>query len=148
VTIVWLWKMFKLFSYGWRQRLTWLFMFVYLSNYRVWLQMGFRLVTTFIACFDTVHDYILQFTITHILVSTVTSSLSLLGSGFQWWKLPFLWVPERSPPQLPASNSNSSQRQNRSSSLTGWLQVTVPAYNISSQSAQKILFLCCNAVVA
>jgi hypothetical protein len=34
----------------------------------------------------------------------------------------FLWVPELPRPLLPASNSNSSQRLNPSSSLTDWLQ--------------------------
>jgi hypothetical protein len=42
-------------------------------------------------------DYTLQFTVTHKLMSTVTSSLSLLGSGFQRRTFPFLWVPELSP---------------------------------------------------
>jgi hypothetical protein len=44
---------------------------------------GFWLMTWFIAHFDTVHDYTLQFTITHTLLPTVTSSLPLLGSSFQ-----------------------------------------------------------------
>jgi hypothetical protein len=30
-------------------------------------------------------------------VSTVTSSLLLLGRGFQWQMFPFLWVPQLSP---------------------------------------------------
>jgi hypothetical protein len=46
-------------------------------------------------------DYALHFTITHThthtLVSTVMSSLPLLGSGFQWRTFPFFWVPEISP---------------------------------------------------
>jgi hypothetical protein len=33
---------------------------------------------------------------THTLMSTVMSSLPLLGSGFQRWAFPFLWVPELS----------------------------------------------------
>jgi hypothetical protein len=40
---------------------------------------------------DTVCDYTLHFTITNTLV-TVLYSLLLLGSGFQWWIFPFLWV--------------------------------------------------------
>jgi hypothetical protein len=44
---------------------------------------GFGLMTRFIGLFDTAHDYKLEFTVTHTLVSTVTSSLLLLGSGFQ-----------------------------------------------------------------
>jgi hypothetical protein len=39
-------------------------------------------MTGFIELFDTARDYTLQFTVTHILVSKVTSSLPLLGSGF------------------------------------------------------------------
>jgi hypothetical protein len=44
---------------------------------------------------DTARDYILQFTITHtlLLMSTVTPSLPLLGSGFQRRTFPLLWVP-------------------------------------------------------
>jgi hypothetical protein len=54
----------------------------------------------------------------HTPMSTVMFSVLLLGRSFQWWTFPFLWVPEISSPQLPASNSNSSQRLNHSSSLT------------------------------
>jgi hypothetical protein len=45
-------------------------------------------MTVFIAHIDTACDYTLHFTITHTLMSTVTSSLLLLGSGFQWRTLP------------------------------------------------------------
>jgi hypothetical protein len=44
-----------------------------------------------------VRDYILLFTITNMLVSTVTSSMPLLGSGFQRLTFSFLWVLELSP---------------------------------------------------
>jgi hypothetical protein len=47
--------------------------------------------------FDTARDYILQFTITHTLTSTVMSLLPLFRSGFQQRTLPFLWIPELSP---------------------------------------------------
>jgi hypothetical protein len=40
-------------------------------------------VTLFIGHFETTRDYTLQFTLTYTLVSTVTTSLPLLGSGFQ-----------------------------------------------------------------
>jgi hypothetical protein len=40
---------------------------------------------------------------THRLVFSVTVFTVLLGSGFQRWTLLFLWVPELSPPKLPAS---------------------------------------------
>jgi hypothetical protein len=59
--------------------------------------MDFGLVTRFIACFQSERDYTLQFTVTHALMSTVMSSLPLLGSDFQLWIFPFLWVPEQSP---------------------------------------------------
>jgi hypothetical protein len=64
-----------------------------------WLQTEFGLVIGFMEHlhFDTGCDYTLQFTITHILVSTVTSSLTLLGSGFQRRTFPFLLVPELPP---------------------------------------------------
>lgn len=42
---------------------------------------GFELLTQYIANFDTSHDYTLQFTITYTLVTTVTSSLLLIGSA-------------------------------------------------------------------
>jgi hypothetical protein len=62
-------------------------------------------MTVFIEHFDTARDYTLQFTITHTLVSTVTSLLPLLGSGFQQRPF-FLWVPELS----SASSSNFQQQ--------------------------------------
>jgi predicted heme/steroid binding protein len=45
----------------------------------------------------TSRDYILQVTVTHTLVFTVTSSLPLLGSGFLRRTFPCLWAPETSP---------------------------------------------------
>jgi hypothetical protein len=51
----------------------------------------------YIAHFGTARDYALQFTITHTLVSIATSSLLLLGNGFQRLTFSFLWVPELSP---------------------------------------------------
>jgi hypothetical protein len=39
-------------------------------------------MTAFIGLFNTVGDYTLQFTITHKLMSTLTSSVTLLGSGW------------------------------------------------------------------
>jgi hypothetical protein len=62
-------------------------------------------MTQFIAQFET-RDYILQFIITHILVSTVTPSVSLLGNGFQRRTFPFLWVPE-----LPSASATSFSQQ-------------------------------------
>jgi hypothetical protein len=50
-----------------------------------------------IGLFDTAREYALQFTITHTLVPTITSSLQLLDSGFQRQTFPFLWVLELSP---------------------------------------------------
>jgi hypothetical protein len=46
------------------------------------------------------HSAWLHFTFhyhTRTLMSIVTSSLPLLGNGFQRWTFPFLWVPEWSP---------------------------------------------------
>jgi hypothetical protein len=48
-----------------------------MSDYK----QGIGLMTGFIGLFDTARDYILQFTIRHTAVSTITSSLPLLGSG-------------------------------------------------------------------
>jgi hypothetical protein len=54
-------------------------------------------MTGFIGLFITARDYTLQFTITQTLVSTVTSSLPLLGNVFQRRTFPFIWVPELTP---------------------------------------------------
>jgi hypothetical protein len=64
-------------------------------------------MTGFILLFDTARDYISRFTITPTLVSTVTSSLPMLGSGFHRRTFPLLWVPERS----PASATSFEQQQ-------------------------------------
>jgi hypothetical protein len=45
----------------------------------------------------------------------------LLGSSFQWQMFPFLWFTNGPWPQLPASNSNNSQRLSLSIPLTDWL---------------------------
>jgi hypothetical protein len=45
-------------------------------------RQGFGLIK-FIWLFDTACDNTLYFTITHTLVSAVTSTLQLLGSGFK-----------------------------------------------------------------
>jgi hypothetical protein len=52
---------------------------------------GFGLIIGFNEPFDTAGDYTLQFTVTH------TSSLPLLGSGFQRRTFTILWFPELSP---------------------------------------------------
>jgi hypothetical protein len=54
----------------------------------------FGLMTGFIGLFDTARDDTSQFTITYTLVFTFTSSLPLLGDGFQRRTFPFIWVPE------------------------------------------------------
>jgi hypothetical protein len=64
-----------------------------------------------------VRDCSLQFTVTHKLVFTVTSSLPLLGSGFQRRTFLPCGFPNSPRPQVPASPINSSQRLNRSGSL-------------------------------
>jgi hypothetical protein len=56
----------------------------------------FGLMTGSIGLFHRARDYNLHFTITHIMY-TVTSSLPLLGSGFQRRAFLFLWIPEMSP---------------------------------------------------
>jgi hypothetical protein len=68
----------------------------------------------FIGLFDTARDYSLQFTITHRQLSKVTSSLPLIGSGFQRQMFPFLWVPELS----PASATSFSQLTTAHNDLT------------------------------
>jgi hypothetical protein len=59
--------------------------------------MGYGLMTRFIAHFDRARDYNLEVTIMHTtnnLVSTVTPSLSLLGSRAQLRPFPFVWISE------------------------------------------------------
>jgi hypothetical protein len=58
---------------------------------------GFGLMLGFIEVYDTMRDCVLHFTTAHTVVSTVTSSLPLFGSGFKRRTFPFLWVPEMSP---------------------------------------------------
>jgi hypothetical protein len=79
---------------------------------------GFVLMTGFIELFYTGRDNTLEFTITHTLVSTVTSSLPLLGSGFQRRSSPSSGFPNCPRPQLPASNSSSSQRLSTNTPLS------------------------------
>jgi hypothetical protein len=93
---------------------------------------------------------------THTLLSTVMSSLPLLGSGSNGRCSPPYGVPNWPRLQLPASNSNSSQGLNHSSTLTHSLTnlltpltlANCPAYNILARIAQKntvplLLFNCC-----
>jgi hypothetical protein len=83
----------------------------------------------------------------HTLVSTFTSSLLLLGSGFQQRTFLFLWIPELS----PASVTSFSQQQltmTKPQQLSNTLQFLIcSAYSISARTAQKTLFLCCSAFV-
>jgi hypothetical protein len=97
---------------------------------------GFELMFGFVWLFDVARAYILQFKITHTnkhkitLMFTVTSSLLLLGSGFQPWTFPFLRLP-RSVPGHSDNNGNywrlpqqSSNWLQESESLYGWQSVS------------------------
>jgi hypothetical protein len=67
----------------------------------------------FILLFDTARDYTLQF--------TVTSSLPLLGSGFQRRTFSFRWVPELSPASSTSfleQQLKTAEPQQSSNSLT------------------------------
>jgi hypothetical protein len=55
-----------------------------------------QLVTTLYSSLLHTHTH------THTLVSRVTSSLTLLGSGFQRRTFRFLWVPDQSPASAPS----------------------------------------------
>jgi hypothetical protein len=59
----------------------------------------------------TVHCYTHTHARMHTLVSTVTSSLPLLTSGFQRRTFPFLWVPELSPTSATSSLTDSLSHQ-------------------------------------
>jgi hypothetical protein len=129
----------------------------YIVTYMEWLQMGFELMIGFTGLFDTARDYTLQFTIiyTHTSVHShvFTSRCSVAASkGGHSPSSRFSNYPR---PQLPASNSNSSQWLNLSSSLTNSVThqptncaqltnltpINCFAYNISAPIAQKTTFL-------
>jgi hypothetical protein len=80
----------------------------------------------------------------HTFVSTVTSSLSLLGSGLQRQTFPFFRVPCHLP-QLSGSNRNDWIS---AVVFTYWLRLlSCRAYNISTRIAQKTPSLCCCEIV-
>jgi hypothetical protein len=62
--------------------------------------------------FDRASDYTLQFTVTHTLMPTVTSSLPLLSSGFQRRTFPFLWVPATNFSQQQVTTTEPQQSSN------------------------------------
>lgn len=70
-----------------------------LTTDEVWIGMGFIELLHF----DTEPDYTLKVTITHALVSTVKTTLSLLSSGW---------------PQLRAFNNSSQQLSSNSHLIT------------------------------
>jgi hypothetical protein len=124
----------------------------------------------FIGLFDTVRDYTWQFTITHTHASVhshvFTSRFSVTASN--GGRSPSSGIPNCPMAQLPASQTNSSQRLYRSSPLTTSLThqptlyllthqlnqlsllslINCPAYNVSARTAHKTPFLCCYVVVA
>jgi hypothetical protein len=70
----------------------------------------------FIVIFDAAGDYTVHWcthTHTYTLVFIVTSSLAVVGSGFQWRTFPFPWISELS----PASATTLSQQQLRKTEL-------------------------------
>jgi hypothetical protein len=72
----------------------------------------------FIGPFDTARDYTLQFTITQTSVLSHGLHSRCLVAASNGGRSPFSGFPNYPRPQLPASNSNSSQRLNFGSSLT------------------------------
>jgi hypothetical protein len=91
------------------------------------LLTSFGLVIGFIGLFDRARDYTLQFSVTHTHTHTHTSvhshvstsrrSVAASNSGL----FPSSGLPNCPRPQLPASNSNSSQLLNLSSSFANSL---------------------------
>jgi hypothetical protein len=69
----------------------------------------------FIGLFDTALDYNLELTITHTLVSTVKSTLPLLGSGFKRIPLRSRTISVLSYQLLTAIAHNGPRRKHRSS---------------------------------
>jgi hypothetical protein len=77
-------------------------------DYRRVFDWWSNLLDSLIQCMTTLYSTLLHtHTHTHALVFTVISSLPLLGSSFQWWTFPFLWVPKLS----LASATSFSQQQ-------------------------------------
>jgi hypothetical protein len=113
-------------------------------------------------------DYTLPFTIPHTHTYTSVHSHVFISrfsvAASKRRTFPFLWIRKCPLPQLPASNSNSSQRLNLSSSITDSLSqsltnklnstqlnateftstqltfINCPPYNISARTAQKTPF--------
>jgi hypothetical protein len=83
------------------------------------LQTGFGLVSQFIAHFDIAHDYIRvhRYTHTSVHIHVITARCLVAASNGGHSPSP-LGSRTIRVPQLPASNSNSSQGLNRSSTLT------------------------------
>jgi hypothetical protein len=88
-------------------------------------------MSLFIAHFDRVRDYTLQFTITHTYISVHShASLPLPGGGFQRRIFPFLWVPELFPClsyQLLTTTTHKDWTQ-RFSDCNCWLVMVITAY--------------------
>jgi hypothetical protein len=133
------------------------------------LSTGFGSMIEFIGLFDTARDYILQFTITHTLVFTVTSSLSLFGYGFQRRTFPFLWVPELSWLQLRQLSRNWLSVGGSVKLLLIFDSTVIPGFSLleihdedfcslldvyvfrngtSSSTRERSIFLCCTIVSA
>jgi hypothetical protein len=87
-------------------------------------------------------------TTAYTLVSTITSSWPLLGSGFQCRTFSFFWVPELSP---TSATKNSSQRLNPhrlSNSLTNQLTATKSKSKLKSELLYDWLFTANQFVLA
>jgi hypothetical protein len=75
----------------------------------VWLQTSFWIDDRIYVHFGTVRDYTLEITLTQTracadtLVSSASSLMPLLGSGFQRRAFPILWNPELSPASTTSS---------------------------------------------
>jgi hypothetical protein len=95
------------------------------------------------------NSHTLEFFRAHSYVFSVCCVFtSLLVTASNGGRSPSPGFPIYHQPQLPAPNTNISQRLHRSSSLTNSLNLlTCPAYNISERTAQKTPFLCCCANV-
>jgi hypothetical protein len=96
----------------------------------------------------TACDYTWQFTVMWHVVSTVTPSLLVLGSGFQLRTFPYCRFLNGPRPQLPASNSNGSQWLNRSSPLTLSSAADWPSLQHLGTDRVQNTFLGFSAVVA
>jgi hypothetical protein len=78
---------------------------------------------------------------THTLVYTVTSSLPLLGIGFQWRMFPFLWVPYLSPALATSFSQQQLTTSEPSRYLIHYITLRLAVYLQSVTNSSLVLLI-------